>query len=350
MLKPIEKLKLDFNFDRALLNKVYLMAKRVEQKKPEFDCNLIISGDEGSGKSTLSGEIGYIISQLTGRKFSYENFFFDYKSMLDFAKNNSSQIIISDEPALEGLASEWYKENQQNWLKFLMMGRKKRHFIIHNMTKFWKFPEYISTDRSVGLIYVYSRDNQNNGRFLYIPKKNLPYLYTDYNKKKLRSYAKYHQIHGSFPDVLGDLIDIDKYNQRKEDAIMSIGNKRSGDQFKLEAKYLKWAISRLNPYKNPIKSRADVENRLGLPPRTLEFWEKANKNTPLPKSFEEKGYFRPQNMSYKGIEPGDEGNMVDFPGEKHADNLDKLPLSFSEKNSNNKFVDGKSQDINRIVV
>lgn len=350
MLKPIDKIRLDFSFDKTLFKKIYLMCQRVEQKTPASDCHIIISGDEGIGKSTLSGGIGYIVSQVTGRKFSSKNFFFDYTEMLKFAQSTESQIIISDEPALEGLASQWWKESQQNWLKFLMIGRKKRHFIISNMTKFWKFPEYILTDRSIALIHVYSRDNKADVRFLYIPKKNLVYLYNDYQRKKQRNYAKYHQFHGTFSDVLDKVIDIKDYNQRKENAIMSIGNVSKNDEYRMEAKYLKYLLSQLSPYRFHYKSRLDIEKQLKLPPNTLDHWAEAHKNTPIPKSFEEKMARLPQNINYKGIIPPTNDNSDNIPGEKIEDNLDKKSFYFSEKNSNNNFIDGENKDINKVDV
>jgi hypothetical protein len=201
------------------------MIKRVTQVKPAWDALLLVEGGEGDGKTTMAACCAKYISDQTGRPYSHENVFFKIDDMVKFAQNTRGQIIEWDEPALEGLSAEWWKETQKNLVKLLMMARKNRHFFIFNITKFYKFPEYIIVDRALGLIHVYSRKNIEPGRFVYIRRKYIEWLFNDYRRNKMRNYRKYASIRGTFPDVLDKIIDIDAYNKNKDDAIMSIGVK-----------------------------------------------------------------------------------------------------------------------------
>ena len=100
-------------YNTYLLQKIELMIARVTKKNPKQDAVLQVEGPEGSGKTTMSIGIAYYISLRTGRPFSEQNVFFDTKKALDFAQNTEAQIIIFDEPALDVLSSQWWKDVQQ---------------------------------------------------------------------------------------------------------------------------------------------------------------------------------------------------------------------------------------------
>ena len=118
-----------------------------------------------------------------------------------------------------------------------MMARKKRHFFIFNITKFYKFNEYIIVDRPMALIHVYSRKNVESGRFIYIRKKHLENLWRDYRFSKKRSYKKYQskKVKGTFPDILNikyknnvlSEFDYGAYEKKKDKAIESIGKEKN---------------------------------------------------------------------------------------------------------------------------
>jgi len=225
--------KFKYPLEKNLLPKLDLMAQRCSGKGSKKDVVLLCEGGEGEGKTTLSVAIAYYISEKTGRKFGEQNVFFDLNKLLKFAQETEEQIIIWDEPALQALSTDWASKIVKNLTRFLMMARKKRHFIIINMTKFYKFNEYIVVDRAIGLIHVYSRKNIQSGRFMYIKKKYLESLWRDYRFSKRRNYAKYcsKRIRGMFPDVLNPkyknnvLSEFDDahYESEKDKAINSIG-------------------------------------------------------------------------------------------------------------------------------
>lgn len=187
--------------------------------------------------------------------------FFDVEKMMEFAQNTKEQIIVWDEPALQALSTDWASQAVKNITRLLMMARKKRHFFIFNLTKFYKFNEYIVVDRPMALIHVYSRKNVESGRFMYIRKKWLESLWRDYRFAKKRSYKLYSskKIRGTFPDILNpeyknnvlSEFDNDEYERRKDEAIKSIGKKKVSD------KQMKWLEQR-NILINLIKKESGI--------------------------------------------------------------------------------------------
>ena len=96
--------------DKALKYKMDLMIKRVTQPNPKKDCLLLVEGGEGEGKTNLSLQLAYYVKSQTGRELSNKNIFFRAEALLDFAKSTEEQIIIYDEPSLDMLSSEWWKQ------------------------------------------------------------------------------------------------------------------------------------------------------------------------------------------------------------------------------------------------
>jgi len=264
--------------DEALYNKIKFMVDRCIQPKPKRDALLNNEGEEGIGKTTLSCLEGYIVHTLTGRPFSEKNVFFDVAKAIRFAQNTEGQIIIFDEPASDVLSMEWWKETQKNLIKLLMMARKKRHFFIFNITKFWKFNEYIIVDRALGMVHLYVRNNEISPRFVFIRKKKLQSLYNDFRSKKMRNYYKYYSFRGTFPDILEpqyknnilDMFNVDVYEKEKDKAIMDIGLKANKDKGKKEAKKFRWMIGQLKP---PIKTITELRQQLGIGGTTLLEWQ-----------------------------------------------------------------------------
>ena len=279
----------------SLWKKIQICIYRCERETPKTDSLIIIEGDEGVGKTTFSAMIGYIVSYYTKRPFSEKNFFFDLGTLINFAKSTKKQIIILDESALELLSSEWWKKTQIDLIKTLMMARKRRHFLIFNLTKFYKFPEYIIVDRARCLIHIYTRGSYPEPRFIYIKRKYLEQLYNDYRFKKRRRYffyaSKSGKIRGTFPNVLDDskeynildVFNLSSYETSKDKAIEKIGesNKKNSEDpenekyklikymMNLEILKLKKAIGDLT---YPIETKGELCKKLGVDPSTVTRW------------------------------------------------------------------------------
>lgn len=233
-MKRVSSLQKEMNQDYKMIvtEKEYYMEKKLIQildmmidrmtGNRKMDNLLIIDGDEGYGKSTFSAQIGNYVAEKSGRKFSVKNFFFDVDKMTEHAIKTSDQVIIWDEAALAGLASEWQKKEQIKLIKLLMVARKKRHFWIFNIPKFFKMNEYIVVDRAIGLVHVYARNEKQLGRFVYFKKNRKAQLYDKWKKSHVRAYNKFRSFRGTFPSKFDGIIDEQTYDKMKDEAIMSI--------------------------------------------------------------------------------------------------------------------------------
>lgn len=278
----IKVTKKQIPIDVFLYEKLKLMIQRCVQEKPRWDTVLAIDGTEGIGKTTLSVTLGYIAGKEMGRKFSESNVFADVDEGIKFAQSTEKQIIIFDEPSSDALSVEFRNKIQINLIKLLMQVRKRRHFIIFNFTKFYKFAEYLVVDRPIGMIHIYLESN-NKPAWVYIPGMNLEILYNDYRFKKQRNYKKYYTIHGYFEDILDpdkeynilDEFNVEKYEKNKDKAIEMIGKKKKLEEQVSELKLFKRKVGLLKPSKNnPIDSVVELARRLGVTRKTLNLWVK----------------------------------------------------------------------------
>lgn len=261
-------------------DKHYYMEKRLAEKldllclrctgNRKLQNLLITDGGEGYGKTTMSVEAAYYISQVTGRKFNNSNIFFDVNQMIDFALKTEDQILIWDEAALAGLSMESYNKIQIKLIKLLMIARKKRHFYIFNIPEVFRLKEPI-VSRAIGLVHVYARNEVSLGRFVYFKKKGLAKLYESWIRGRKKLYKSIYSFRGSFPDALGKIVDEELYDKEKDKAILSISNEHGVEQSakEMEVKKLKVMIGKV---RTPVKTRVELANQLGVSDKTLRLW------------------------------------------------------------------------------
>jgi len=220
-----------YYLESPLIQKLDLMINRMSGKNKD-DNLILIDGDEGQGKTNLESAIAGYVHVKTKRNLTLANMFFDLDELINFAINTKEQIILWDEGALGGLAIEWWKKNQIKFIKMLMVARKKKHFMIICIPKFFKLNEYLVVDRSIALLRVYSKNNLQKGRYMYFNKFAKEALYNDWKKSKRRSYLKYMTFGGSFPEALPKVFDEVEYNKKKDKAILSISDDGTADKWK----------------------------------------------------------------------------------------------------------------------
>ena len=263
------------------------MIARCERDKPALDALLMNEGAEGTGKTNASVLEAGFVRAVTGREI---HLFFRLKEMMDFAQKTEGKIIIWDEPALDSLSSDAMTTLNKDMTRLFMAIRKKRHFFIVNFTKFWKFPEYVTNERALGMFRCYSLKEIENGRFLYIKKGNLERLRQDYDKNKKKNYRKYASFHGCFPEIMDDYFDsmdifinnkphctLKDYGNEKDKAIEQIGHKET--QFSKKELVL-W--KKLNGLKKRIcrvssLTKQKLASEMGFSPTRLMEWS----NIPL---------------------------------------------------------------------
>lgn len=267
-----------FPLEDRLIQKIDLMIKRCVTNNPKRDAVLIVEGAEGEGKTTESVALGYYVAWRTGRAFNHLNVFFDLRKMIDTLKSTEDMIAVWDEPALQSMSKDALSSIVKDLERLLMMARKKRHFIIINLAYFNKFSEYIVWQRPLGMIHVYSRNEIQPGRFVYIRKKNLELLWYDWKIKHKRNYRRYCSkgIRGTFADVMNpdykhnvlSSFDINYYEREKDKAIMSIGVEKDKRSHREKIMEDRWTIMCRNA--NNLQKREELAKFAGKSVRTIE--------------------------------------------------------------------------------
>jgi hypothetical protein len=197
------------------------MADRVNKRKQDLLC--IFTGQEGSGKTNASVAMAYYVAHKTGRKFSHENVFFNIDEMTKFAGSTEEQIILWDEAALGGLASDWTNHSQRKLKAMLMVCRKKRHVFFFNVPRFYRLNADI-IERAFCMFYIYENDKEEPGCFMFFGRMGLEALYNNWKTKRYCKYWTFKKLHGYFTWVLPDLINEEEYEAMKDAAILALAN------------------------------------------------------------------------------------------------------------------------------
>jgi len=271
----------NLSFEPKLIKMLDLMINRMTGKN-KMDNVLLIDGDEGYGKSNIGAGIGYYIHHKTERPFTLNNLFFDLEKLIRFAIETEKQIIIWDEAALGGLAQEWWNKNQRKFIKLLMIARKRQHFFIICIPKFFKLNEYIVLDRAIALIHVYARKETDLGRFVYFKKKNKEKLYFDWRKKRARNYKSNYNIHGTFGEYLPKVFSQKEYDKKKDIAIMSIDKEDDKMDSRQYRKHLiKIYMQNLETLGIKLK-QTELSQLFGMSLASIENYVKENRKTLTP--------------------------------------------------------------------
>lgn len=214
----------DYKIDKFLKRKLELIAERVTGKDKQ-NAIIIVEGDMGIGKTNFSVGISKLLSDMTGREFNLSRVFFSADKMVDHLKATENQIALFDEPALSGLKRDWFNKEQKHLVQLINMGRKKRHITILNINKFHRFSNDI-IEPATCMFKLYREKSKERRNYLYFNQKKIQELIDDYQRTKKRNYFKYKIVKGSlFGFVLPLIIDEDKYDEMKDQAIMMIGTK-----------------------------------------------------------------------------------------------------------------------------
>lgn len=279
----IELCGVNINVEDKLYEKLVLMAKRVSNDDNPQDACLNNSGNEGDGKTNLSILEAAIIQKLTGFPIVL---FFSTNSALKYCQVHNKTICIIDEPAADALASDANTSNFKDFLRLMTMMRKHRNFMLVNMAKFWKFPEFLVVDRALGMVHIHSRNGTDYGRILYIRKRNLEALWNAYKKQNKREFAKLKSFGGRIPYVMDKIFDkldirvenvehstLKDYEDEKDKSIANIGVKVSKKELIIENKMrvLKWKIA--TRYKEFGLTQEQVCKMIGIDRKTLKDWQ-----------------------------------------------------------------------------
>jgi hypothetical protein len=281
---------LEFPIEDRLVKKLDYFIKMVTREKHKQDVVLLVHGKTGDGKTNTSCILGDYFKVATGRQV---RLFFRVAPMIDFAKTTDNKIMIWDEPSLDSLSTDQLNTLNRDLLRLFNTMRKKRHILICNLTKFWKFPEWLVVDRALGTVHMHSKGGRDVGRFLYLRSKNMEALWNAYKKSGKRLYGKLKSFGGRMPEImerefpdgthgfdkLGFSVDefpnatLEQYNFCKDRAIESIGQeKQKNNVDKRALNGLRYLIARLD-YKK-LKTRQDLASGLKISQARLTEWQR----------------------------------------------------------------------------
>lgn len=263
-----------FHIDEKLKHKLDILISQLDKD----DIWILVDGDEGSGKTNTAAYLLYYIHCITGWEFTIDQFYYDTVALFEFAKRNSKKLLNWDEAALGGLSSEWWKESQINLIKLALTGRIKHHVFILCIPRFEKLKVDLRLDRIHAIIHMDRGKRRNRyGDYIYLTRRGIINLNRIYAKNKTKPYRTCSQKYGGFlghiPFVLNKILDVNKLNQKKEDAIASIGNKKQ-NKSEEKIKDLKFKISKSNL---PIEMKKKLAESLGISYRSMQRWGEKDK-------------------------------------------------------------------------
>lgn len=259
----------EYSLSKLLVRRLDLAIERC--LKHNLDSLFIVDGDEGTGKTTLSINAAYYVGWKSGMPFGSSHVFFDVDKMIAKASKSKNSIFIWDEAALSGLSSEWYNKSQLKLIKFLIVSRKLGNFYFFNVPRIFSLKEYLSYDRSIGLMHTYSRDRLHKGTFTYHSKSAKDALYSEWKRTKKKNYFKFTTFSSRFSNAAEtkQLINMEDYNKEKDKIIAELGVLEKPKENLREKKLdeFKWKLAQLKG-----EPRKEVARALGISVRSIQRW------------------------------------------------------------------------------
>lgn len=187
--------------------KANLDASIKDVKRRDFDKFILVTGKEGSGKTTLSTQIATYFDptfNLSRMCFTPEQFLEAVETAKRF------QAIVFDETVWGlGSRSAMTKVNRV-LIKVMSEMRSKNLFVIMCIPNFFMMDWYVAAHRSTGLLYIYQRGRF--GSYDYPTKKTL-YL----KGRKIHSYNTSPNFTGRFVKYF--TLDKEEYEKKKQEAV-----------------------------------------------------------------------------------------------------------------------------------
>jgi len=174
-----EEISIDGYLQRKLDN-----IKKIIQRN--WDCVILIDGEERSGKSTLGKTIAcYLDSNFSVKNIS--NSIEETKKKI--AELPDKNVLLVDEGSLVFSSKDAMLKAQKELLKILDVVGQKNMVLIIVLPSIFDLIKQIAIRRSRFLLHVYADKDMNRGRFLYFGKKKKAKLY-ELGKKNFGSYKK----------------------------------------------------------------------------------------------------------------------------------------------------------------
>ena len=202
----------------------------IKAVKKKWDAAVLITGGEGSAKSTNACTFAKFVDPTfpgkklddgTGRRSCARIVFTQQQFMEAVDSSGPGKAIVWDEMVLGGLAQDAAKEAQKVLIKKMVTIRKKRLYIFFVLPSIFMLRMYFGVFRTRALIHFYTPDGVSRGYFKF-------YSYDTKRKLFIRGRKEYNQdavrpdFQGRCTNTLGYFFDEKEYDLKKEAAIRQI--------------------------------------------------------------------------------------------------------------------------------
>jgi hypothetical protein len=254
--KPNGRIVNGFYIDEKLKKNLDHLKRRVQAK---YDGIFMISGFEGTGKTTFSQMIGHYLDpslHLGNVVFTGEQF------MQAVQTAKKGQCIIWDEAIIDLSTQDFSTEMQKILIKFFTTIRSKQLYIMLLIPNPFMIRRYFFVFRTLFLLHTYSRTGIDRGYFKFysFKRKKSMYLkgYKDWNMS-----VEMPNFIGRFSNTEGFFINTTEYESKKQEAIKRITESgEKGNKEKLieafKDKVLKLEIQN-KQWKEKLKEKYEVK-------------------------------------------------------------------------------------------
>lgn len=268
-----EKIKLPEEAKNKTLTLPAELIKRLDfalrEQKKDDDVLGIISGEEGSGKSALAGNI---MRYITFDEFDPKTQMIgsDYLKALTIIEEAPQQsALMFDEGNAFFMATETMRREHRDLSKIFSMFRQKRLFVIICLPSFLRLGTYFAIDRSNFLIRTYKKEGQR-GFFAYHGPRLKAKLYREGKKNNYNIHAVRPRFTGRFHKC--KVLESSEYKDFKLKTLRDEFKKARGEPedkpktpIEIQREHIRDLIK-----KNPDKTNKEISDFLGISVRWVQ--------------------------------------------------------------------------------
>ncbi|KKN65095.1 hypothetical protein LCGC14_0484830 [marine sediment metagenome] len=213
-----------FLCDWAVKDMQYL-STRILNKKIRRDAVIIISGDEGTGKTTIASQLCYYLVSLVGKKLTLDNFYFTpnqiYNAVMKGNKPPGTPFIYDE--GVTGLLAKQAMSKMHIKLQIMFSTcRSKRYPIFVCIPRFRELPDWLAIDRSLALFTAFNKqvgnDPDHPGFYVGYAKQDKKWLWLHEKSKRFDLSMKVrHTSTATFPAWFP--FDNEEYERHKRNSL-----------------------------------------------------------------------------------------------------------------------------------
>lgn len=213
-------------YDNNTIHSVNAMIKRY---KMNLDNLVVVTGREGSGKSSFAIGLCHLYAKEMGVKFEVDDITFSAQEFLQRATHKKSGIVLYDE-AVQGLmTTQWQNKTQQLIVQALMMARKNRNLYVLCIPSFEYLNKYIATERCFLLFNCFMHEGRRGFANIYTSKNPMTMKQLYHQCKTLSANRLKSKWKLRFLDHSDKVIDKDAYELKKDQAIQKLTSALTND-------------------------------------------------------------------------------------------------------------------------